>query len=129
MSAMKPRLSLARTIDKLEHVQVKQQKQNNWYENAAKEADICLDEEMLLVCTGVILTVFVSSISSLLYFIVDQMYLYDHSNTLIILNCIISPTPKSLSINYIHFYNLITPILQSYSSFTPILQSLSINYN
>ena len=70
------------------------------------------------------LTVFVSSISSLLYFIVDKMYLYDHSNTLIILNCIISPTPKSLSIYYIHLYNLIT----LYSSITPILQSLSINY-
>ena len=43
---MKKRVDLAREVDKLELAVTKKQKQNQWYENAAKELEVDLDDWM-----------------------------------------------------------------------------------
>ncbi|KAK2189291.1 hypothetical protein NP493_109g00000 [Ridgeia piscesae] len=48
MAGVKARVNLARQIDKEEHIMTKRRKQNSWFEKAAKEMDIELDEEELL---------------------------------------------------------------------------------
>lgn len=47
MAAVKQRVSLARKIDKAEHSYTKQRKENLWFQKAAEEMDIELDEKEL----------------------------------------------------------------------------------
>ncbi|GFU31937.1 ATP-dependent RNA helicase DDX24 [Nephila pilipes] len=44
---VKDRVTLARSIDKLEHRQNRLNAQNRWFENAAKEMDVDIDENLL----------------------------------------------------------------------------------
>ena len=44
--AVRKRVDLAREVDKLELAVTKKQKQNQWYENAAKELEVDLDDWM-----------------------------------------------------------------------------------